>query len=235
MVQSEKFKCPLLSEVAFQISFHPKLKVNDSISRFQEELVDSYPRLEREPIPLDESNILYTFNTRTGERFVRIAINNFNLVEKKYESFKSFSAETMRLWNLFVEHIGKVAIERIGLRYVNRLYLPFTKGSKTSDFINNYYSEEKLIIEELQLLKQESLVFRKDRYLTIRAGIAGKIIKDKKQHIVYILDYDCFRNEDQVSNDISKHLDELHKTIEEQFLSDVGERVLSYMRSGTWE
>lgn len=235
MDQSEKFKYPNLSEVAFQVSFHPKLKVNDCISSFQEDIVGTYPNLVREANAMDAPNMMYVFNTRTASRFVRIAINNFNLVEKEYKSFESFSGEALKLWNIFIGRIGEVAIERIGLRYVNRLSLPFAKGAKTSDFINNYYSEEKLEIDELQLLKQESLVFRKDRFLTIRAGIAGKIMKDNTEHIVYILDYDCFRNEDQVSNDISKHLSDLHQTIEIQFLSDVGDRVLSYMRSGKWD
>jgi uncharacterized protein (TIGR04255 family) len=234
------FKYAPLSEVAFEISFLPKLKIVDEIANFQDAISKEYPGIEMHEQLRPSGDTLeskyrqvFQFQAPDKKRFVRVAATSFNLVDTSYVSFQNYSAEVMRLWSIFKKCSGTVRETRIGLRYVNKLKIPVSKSSlEIVKYVHPYFDQEKFQGWDLGIIRQEARSRRSNVGLTVRSGIAG--YAEDGTVALYILDYDCYCEKDTITGGVRSHLNRFHTTIEKQFLDDVKEPYLAYMRTGNW-
>ncbi len=67
----------------------------------------------------------YIFKSPTGQRLVQVRPNGFTANWlKPYEAWPAFRDEARPLWDLYVTRFQPESVERLGLRYVNRIELP---------------------------------------------------------------------------------------------------------------
>lgn len=246
MPKTKKFVYPPLEEVAFEVSFLPKLKVIDNLSDFQEKIVRAYPHVSVEqlvagigPMALqelkDRAALRYSFENAERSSLLRVSVSNFNYVDKKYDSFTVFSKNVTDLWAKFKGKMGSPAVTRVGLRYINKLRIPLSDNvANVSEFTKPYYDSTMLPPSEISTVKVEARVKRKGKLLTIRSGILGEDSTDDGRFLVYLLDYDCYQESDNIRLELKKLLSSLHSVIEAQFLADVEKPYKEFMDRGTW-
>jgi len=197
----KKLTHPPLKEVAFEVIFQPKLKIMENLANFQEAISDEYPHIGEEqliPFPMSPQGLsskikqIYVFENSDHTRLIRITIDRFNIVEKKYDSFISFSKELKRLWGVFSREMGDIKAKRIGLRYINELTIPYSNGKlNISKYVKPYYNEKMFKGHDIIGMNIEARVQEQDKSLTIRSGILRHEIRDSNKHLIYSLDYDC--------------------------------------------
>jgi len=247
MAQELIFKNIPLEEVAFEVQFAPKLKVIDGLSDFQDSIGIDYPSITQEHMislplatnPADLSDPLaarWVFENEEDKRLVRVTARSFNFVDKKYVSFTNFSSEIARLWNQFNTSAGTIRnVQRIGLRYINRLQLPFKGGlSDIEKYTLPYFSIERFKDLETATVRMEARVTKDDTRMTIRAGFLGVDKIESEDFIVYMLDYDAYLDAAQIANEPMEYLPRLHDLVEAQFLTDVTGPYRQFMEKGVW-
>lgn len=247
MPKTKKFAFPPLEEVAFEINFLPKLKVFDNLSDFQEEISNNYPNISEEqlfplqqpgqpPEYVDRLKKRLIFENLKKTRMVRISLISFNFVERSYDSFAQLSKEIKALWKIFSEKIGKVSINRIGLRYINKLRIPIEKDdSDIINFIKPYYDSGRFNGYNIRTITIEARTFKKDINISIRSGIIGNEIKNGNKSIIYLLDYDCNQMGANLSGNPTNRINKYHSLIEKKFLSDIEDKYKYYMENGRWK
>jgi len=67
----------------------------------------------------------YLLTSRDGSQIAQARVNGFSLSRlRPYQDWNRFRAEAQRLWEIYLEIAQPRMIERIALRYINRLELP---------------------------------------------------------------------------------------------------------------
>lgn len=246
MPRTKKFAYPPLEEVAFEVTFLPKLKVIDRLPDFQDKIARAYPHVSVEellaaigPMPMqelkDRSALRYSFENAEKTSLLRVSVRNFNYVDKKYDSFAVFSKNVTDLWAKFEKEMGRPTAIRVGLRYINKLRIPLSgKVAKVSEFTKPYYDSTMLPPSEIRTVNVEARVKRKGELLTIRSGIQGEDSTDDGRFLIYLLDYDCYLESDHIRLELKKVLSSLHSVIEARFLADVEKPYKEFMDRGTW-
>ncbi len=246
MPKTKKFAYPPLEEVAFEITFLPKLKVIDRISDFQDKIARSYPHVSVEQLmarigPMgmqelkDRAALRYSFENSDRTSLLRVSVQSFNYVDKSYDSFNVFSKNVTDLWAKFEKEMGRPTAIRVGLRYINKLRIPLSgRVAKVSEFTKPYYDSTMLPPSEIRTVNVEARVKRKGKLLTIRSGIQGEDSTDDGRFLVYLLDYDCYQESDNIKLELNKLLNSLHSVIEAQFLADVEKPYKKFMDRGSW-
>jgi uncharacterized protein (TIGR04255 family) len=247
MKKSSKFKYPPLVEVAFEISFIAKLKVLDKISDFQDKIAKYYPNISSEEllgfkIPGPSSELMDKFRTRfifenlDKSKMVRIALNSFNFIEKSYDSFSKLHNDIKESWDAFFSTIGDISIDRIGLRYINKLKIPVKYNIKEiSDFIVPYYDKGRFNEYDINALIIDARLAGENSNLNIKSGIIGKDSDENKTYTIYLLDYDCSKLGKKLNGDPINELKNFHTAIENRFLHDIKEPYKIYMKTGKFK
>ena len=71
--------------------------------------------------------------------------------------------------------------------------------------------------------------------MTVRSGILGTTTLDDRDCLIFLLDYDCYKDEAIDTNDVGRYLRSFHTSIEKQFLTDVKEPYIKFMSDGKWQ
>jgi uncharacterized protein (TIGR04255 family) len=233
-----------LQEVAFEVSFHPKLKIFDNLANFQEKISVDYPKIAEErpvlTLALGQPDEFFTkrnekvvFEDALNTKLVRISIGSFNFVDKQYANFEVFSNEILSLWDKFISEVGKPNITRIGLRFINRLSIPADKAIE--NHVVPYYNRERFSEYQRESVVVEVKLIKGQIHLNIRSGRLPDIEEDGIKLSQYYLDYDCFEQHDGLNTNLKPMLDCYHQSIKEQFFCDVKQSFLEYMKVGHWQ
>ncbi len=148
-IEYEVFKKAPIKEALIDINIErsDRLSIN-SITQLYSKLKDRFPITEKRirrssQFELNQSRQLEVLDHREelkGYRFIsddnkkavqyRLDGFTFNLLEP-YSKWDHFKAEAKELWDLYTEIIPEnTIIQRIGLRYINRLEVPLTNNLK---------------------------------------------------------------------------------------------------------
>jgi uncharacterized protein (TIGR04255 family) len=241
-----------LEEVAFEIRFLPRLSILNRLAEFQEQLADEYPLLKEETpqqgVQEEPGNDLFerarrqlVLCTPDEQRFIRVSITMFNLVDKQYSHFPVFKDELLRTWKAFSESVGDCRALRIGLRFRNHLVLPLdTDLNSVRQYTRPYVDQSKLGGRKLLDMRTEVLLGDPDHdgnpLLMVRSGFVGtREYADGQRFLVYLLDYDAFVQFDKkVVDDFSAILLDLHSVIKDRFAEDVEDKYVSVMEEEGW-
>lgn len=72
-----------------------------------------------------QGTIGWRFRADNGAYVYQARLNGFGMSRlAPYQSWTLFSAEARRLWNMYRDHVRPVALQRLGLRYINRIDIP---------------------------------------------------------------------------------------------------------------
>lgn len=113
----------------------------DTLEAFQNSIKDRFPEKKKqysfgaelkfspgEPSSLQETlnkPIGYLFKSSAKQKIVQARLNGFTLNKlKPYEEWEVFCKEGRELWKLYSNMFKPVKVERIALRYINRIEIP---------------------------------------------------------------------------------------------------------------
>ena len=226
----EVFARPPLREVAFEIRFATRLRVNAELWKIQDEFVGEYPALSIEQA-VQPSGALLTINVfqnPNAARAIKVSQENFVVAFTRYTRFEDFKAETVAKTAQFCDKFDITSLTRVGLRYVNNILIP---GSGTTSEILRYVRPvidfDRIEADEIQHFVTEVRMRKRQHLVTLRGALLAPLEAGQR---VYVLDVDCHGGEPHSSKDIPQLLDTYHETAQLFFLDHVTEEYKNIMR-----
>lgn len=130
-----------LQEVATEIRFHGRLRVEQVRADFQDAIQSRYrtlfvPRALPQTAPAMQH---YRFESAGEGCGVQVSVNAFNVYARDYPGFDRFFAETKRLAEIFTSLVGDLNVTRIGWRYINAI--PFPRENDRLPFAKIFRSQ----------------------------------------------------------------------------------------------
>ena len=226
----EVFARPPLREVAFEIRFATRLRVNAELWKIQDELVDEYPALSIEQAIQPAGTLLpiNVFQNPNAARAIKISQENFVVAFTRYTRFEDFKAEVIAKTNQFCEKFDVTSLLRVGLRYVNNIVVPDSGGtSEILRFVRPLIDFDRIESNEIQNFVTEVRMRRQRHLVTLRGALLAPLEGGQR---VYVLDVDCHSNEPQSARDVPHLLDTYHETAQIMFLDHVTEEYKNIMR-----
>jgi uncharacterized protein (TIGR04255 family) len=251
MATSKPLRHPPLSEVAFELNFPRQFAVESRIAEYQERLAQTYPNSGDEFIlrlppsaafskpPKSEGAGLnpvrsFVFQNPAASRVVRISIVNFNLLVSDYLDFEDYKGSLKAALAPAVEIFHLHHLERVGLRYINKLSIP-AEGAPQSygNYVRPPLDAGIFLPHQLSsFLMEASLDLEGKKKLTVRNGLLPAEADSATR--TYLLDLDCYSS-DSVSlsgDDLPNLLDEYHDAIETEFKRAINEDYWNYLAEG---
>jgi uncharacterized protein (TIGR04255 family) len=226
----EVFPRPPLREVAFEIRFAPRLRVNAELWKIQDEIVEEYPALSMEQVVQASGTLLpvNVFQNPNAARAVKISQENFVVAFTRYTRFEDFKAEVIAKTKRFCEKFDISTVSRAGLRYVNNFIVPGSgKTSEILRYVRPVVDFDRLDADEIQHFVTEVRMRQREHLVTLRGALLAPLEGGQR---VYVLDVDCHNSESHSSRDIPKLLDTYHETAQLFFLDHVTEEYKNIMR-----
>ena len=145
MAASKPLLHPPVSEVAFEINFPHWYAVEKGISEYQQKVSSQYPGSSEEFIvrlpttaafgkPTKPSAPRLTplrsfvFQNTSSSRTVKVSVVNLSFVVTDYKDFEGFKSSLLSVVLPAVDIFGLESLERVGLRYINKILIPATRG-----------------------------------------------------------------------------------------------------------
>jgi uncharacterized protein (TIGR04255 family) len=226
----EVFPRPPLREVAFEIRFATRLRVNAELWKIQDEIVDEYPALSVEQLlqPNGALSPINVFQNPNAARAIKISQENFVVAFTKYTRFEDFKEEVIKKANQFCEKFDVSSLSRVGLRYVNNILIPgLGKTSELLRYVRPLIDFERVSPDEVQQFVTEVRMRQSQHLVTLRGALLAPFEGGQR---VYVLDVDCHSAGPHSSKEIPQLLDTYHNSAQLFFLDHVTEECKTMMR-----
>lgn len=236
-----------LTDVIFKIDFPPILSLVDNVpSAFQEKIASNFPVLEPiiqqqwainiqsgSPVGQKTAKTTWKFKTKDGTRIIEINSEYVVIGIKKYTDYSEFKNFVTEIIKIIFELYPEIVINRLGLRYLNKVAL---KDGAIFDWDNkinkNLISPLSFVDNKDNILRSiQSFVLKVDdeTLLTFRSGILNDVFPNAPVSKEYLLDYDCFTNIQFEKEEIFEKLDKYNDIITEYFEKSIDEGLRDYM------
>lgn len=227
----EVFQKPAVKEVACEVRFTPRLRVNPEIWRVQDRLAEEYPQVGEEQSAQAEGRFLstYVFSDPSTLRLIKVSQENFVVVFNKYITFEDFKAEVVRQVTKFAEDFEIRTYHRAGLRYVNHVELP--PGASVQElrkYVNAPVDFGRFDPDAMEQFMCQFQVRAGTHKLTLRSALIQ--VPTKAEALLYILDLDCYTFGVKDPSLLSELLDQFHERIQVRFLEHVTDEYKRIMR-----
>jgi len=230
---SEIFANPSVREVAFELRFTPRLRINAEVWKIQDSLADSYPTVSQEVQPQADGRLLQlqVFANPESGRSIKASQENFVVVFNRYGSFEEFKDEAFLRCEVFAREFSIQSFQRVGLRYVNHIELGAGQGVRDLQrYVNLPVDFERFDPASIEQLLTEFRLALGEHKITIR----GALIRiPGKPEGLFILDFDCYTLAPVEVGSLPTLMDEFHRKIQVQFLEHIREEYKQVMRGNT--
>jgi uncharacterized protein (TIGR04255 family) len=226
----EVFPYPPLREVAFEVRFSPRLRVDAELWRLQDQLADEYPSVGTESVATSSGSLLTVnvFRSSAARRVIKVSHENFVVAFTQYSRFEDFKAEVLAKAGAFCSTFGVSIVNRVGLRYVNDIVLPSEAGGNTLlRFVRPLMDFERLPTNCVDQFVNEVHIRHSDHRVTLR-GVLLSPMDDGRR--VYVLDIDCHSPEPRAASELSGLLNKFHDSAQQFFLDHITEQLKQEMR-----
>ena len=226
----EVFPRPPLREVAFEIRFATRLRVNAELWKIQDEIVDEYPSLSMEQVlqPNGTLSPINVFQNPNAARAIKISQENFVVAFTKYSRFEDFKEEVIKKTNQFCEKFDVFSVSRVGLRYVNNIVIPDSgKTSELLRYVRPFIDFDRVNADDVQQFVTEVRMRQSQHLVTLRGALLAPFEGGQR---VYVLDVDCHSSGPHSAKEIPKLLDIYHDSAQVFFLDNVTEECKTMMR-----
>ena len=242
-----KYEKNYLTQVIFQLSFSPILKLDTSPGDFQEQIKGRFPQpKEGQEITVKGSMSLkgdmktdmsveavrkrWLFFSKDESKSITIASNLFSLEYKKYQNLEATSDDFNFLWEKFQNIYQVETLERVGLRYINQIVLPSGEPLDWKGYI-----DEKIIAATLDVPAPEShrlcrsthatYWLQDDHRITFQYGIQNSDFPNPLVKREFVLDYDCSSMGPTDASDAENCLIRYNELIDTLFEINIGDRL----------
>ncbi len=222
----EVFPRPPLREVAFELRFSPRLRVQAEIWRLQDQLVSKYPEVGKESAIQPNGAVIdvAVFQHPAESRVIKVSYQNFLIAFTRYTRFEDFKEEVANRTEQFCSVFEIDALTRVGLRYVNEIVLPSAEPSSLFTYVRPTVSFDRFPIDLLEQFAVELRSHYKDHLVTVRSALLPGVLR------TYVLDIDCHTSTVTAVRDCPALLDQFHHSAQTLFLDHITEEYKDVMR-----
>jgi len=228
--ENKIYKNAPLIETVFEIRFPGEPAIECNRDKFYEKIRDIYSKVlvpksfEGRAMALEP----YRFEQNDGTNGIMLSINKMAIYCKKYEGFKLFKKEVMRILSIFEELFKIQKLNRTGLRYIN--IIPFTRERNIIP-IKNYLNIKIELPKSISTdFKNLNIIFvSQTKGGSITTRIEPAISQDRTQEAI-ILDFDYAKEGELNFSWIDKYLDESHQHTKYLFEELIAENYKKVMR-----
>lgn len=238
MDDQQLLKKPPITEAIFDIKVVPlaseQLNKLDISSSIEEEFPKKQVAIEykgslqvkndeepQQSIAKKENGFLFRNNEGTKVVQFRLDGFTFNRVNS-YDSWKSFQSEALQFWETYKNIVGNYKIDRIALRYVNKIIVP-EETPKLEDYFNLRPCTPDMPLDLSSFFMQTSFVNEEEE-------ISSQIIttvdqKTMKEHTTsFILDIDVFQMGALLDHQLESRFDKLRNMKNDIFFAAVTDK-----------
>lgn len=227
---AEVFPRPALREVAFEIRFTPRLRVNAELWKLQDQLADQYPNVGTESVLQPNGVIINVnvFQNPASARVIKVSHENLVIAFTKYTRFEDFKDEVLTQAKRFCSTFNIHALTRVGLRYVNDILLASGEPiSALLRLVRPFTDFERVDVHHVEQFLSEVRLRHKDHLVTLRGVLLAPLDDGRR---IYVLDIDCHSGAPQIAATITEVLDRYHDTAQRFFLDHITEEYKDVMR-----
>ncbi len=229
MTINPKLKKDLISEAIVEIRFHPIPDLSLVVGTIHSTLKDIYPKFADLGVPdvpnLPEFNnvIKYRFYSENKKKLYQFGKGILSVNTLEYEGFEKFIDDVGTVIDTFQKISEFALINRVGLRYVNKVE---TEGKKLNKFLNFEFKLPAIIKDIETGFNYHSIGKKDNNFLMTRYGSAKPSNKD-----TIILDFDFYNEIQQQYNlkNLIKWIDEGHKIIYETFKTSLTKEYFEFL------
>lgn len=209
MTEQTNFRNSPITEAIFDIRVSlPNETTLEDLEEFQKEVKIDFPKKEprisltgslnleaiTEAIPLSSSRDGWILVSGDSKRITQIRLDGFTFSRlKPYENWNKFYSEAYELWQNYAKIACPQEINRVALRYINRIEIPFSGPLNLKDYIRTTpeVSSDLPVTIVDQFMR---LVIVHEKYLPSQAIVTQTIDKNSDHNILpIILDIDVFQ------------------------------------------
>jgi uncharacterized protein (TIGR04255 family) len=235
-----------LTNVIGRIDYQPiLLLLRQEPAEFQEKIRHDFPRFSKEflielklasEVHEDQQSkkpIAWKFKDKMATQEVTLTADFIAFETNKYTRFPDFSEKLSSIYRLFCETYRPELIKRIGLRYINQIYIPDGNPLEWDDLINsNLTSSLKAFPDWKQniLRSMHQLHLSKDDFkITFQFGIFNSEYPNTITKKEFILDYDCISEQETEPDRVIQYFEQFNKEIENLFEDSIGDGLRNLM------
>lgn len=229
-VLDEVFPHPPIREVAFEIRFAPRLRINAELWKLQDAIVGEYPTVGSEGMLAPSGGMVpvNVFQNHSVGRTIKVSQENFVLAFTRYTCFEDFKEEALKRIRKFCDIFEVRSLLRIGLRYVNNIVIPRADSAASLlRFVRPVLDFDRVSIDEIDQFVTEVRMQRRGHNVTVRGALLTPIEDGRR---VYVLDIDCHSRQQHVASEVESLLDVYHEGVQMVFLEHVTEEYKNIMR-----
>ena len=248
---SKPLRYPPLSEVVVEINFPRSFAVENRIADYQAQVSKVYPSPGDEfvlylppavtfgkPPKPEGSNLTpvrtFVFQNLEASRIVRVSVVHLSLLVSDYRHFKDYKDALMAALEPVIKIFQLSSLERVGLRYINRIPIPVRPGElHYQDYVHAPIDPSVFLPHQLSgFLTEVSVDLDGKKKLTIRNGLLPR--RAEQSTLTYLLDLDCSSSESVSASgrELGSLLNEYHEVIEGEFQRAMTDRYWNYMTNG---
>lgn len=233
MISDEIYPNAPLVEAVFEIRFPGEPAVECRRDQFFERVRSDYPTVLVPKVQAGQAPALgpYHFKRPDGQASVMSAINRFAFSAKKYEGFRLFKEETLRLLQIFAETFKIGKLNRTGLRYIN--VIPFVREGDVFPLANYLNVSVKLPLAFPEKSKYLSVSFVAQTGIGSVTTRIEPLLAEDGSHEAILLDFDYAMETDLHIRDIERYLDESHRHTKDMFEQVITDSYRQYLKGET--
>ena len=200
--------------------FDIKVKLSDEFEvnkllTFQEKVKEKYPNIKPQmqfsgafkleanlPLEIESAsndNVGFIFISEDEKRFAQVKVDGFTFSQiQPYQKWETFYEEAYKLWRLYTEVAVPKEINRVSLRYINRILIPLEERIQIKDYMRTLPEiPDTLSVSVLDYFMR--IVIVSPEYAQVKAIINQTIERNiqsdpENDSIPLILDIDVFQD-----------------------------------------
>lgn len=222
----EVFPRPPLREVVFEVRFSPRLRVPAEIWKLQDQLVSSYPAVNKEPAIQANGTVtdVAVFQSPAESRVVKVSYQSFLVAFSRYTKFEDFREELKKRTDQFCSIFGIDAFTRVGLRYVNEISVPSQDPFSLLTYVRPYVNFERFPLGLVDQFAVELLSHYRDHLVTLRSALLPGLLR------TYVLDIDCHTGASISVQEYTARVNQFHDSAQRLFLDHITDEFKEIMR-----
>ena len=223
------YKNAPLVEAVFEMRFPADLNIECARSNFYESIKKDFPNIFVPNAQFGQALALqpYEFKSADHKKVIRFSINSFAFHTSDYSSgFELFEEECLKYINLFIKFFKISTLNRMGLRYINRIAIMRKDGLiPIGEYLNFGFELPDSMSSDPEIF--HALLINKVGDGKLRTLIQYQEVPPKNE--VILLDFDYYYEDKIKAIDFPKYLTQAHKHIKE----DVFKKLISenYMKA----
>lgn len=248
----EGYRRNYLADVIFRIDFTKQLDSSDNLrDRFLAGINEVFPKSEKkqgtkfegqfmkgEIITKQKSWTLHSYFDNEKEKTLYLEPAAVAMTYSSYQRYSEFR-DALRLVTSKINDVyGAMMAKRVGLRYINIIKIPEEDPLEWEDFIaSDLISTIRFFRNERQLSKlmNKTEINREHYKLDFTFGLFNSEYPNPIARKEFVLDYDCYTEEEQENDEIVGLIDKFHTEIKTLFEASIMDGLRNIMRGADHE